>query len=74
MHIYINLSLSLSLSLSIYIYMALYIYGGGVALVAKLYLTPLMIPWTVAHQALLSWDFPGRILEWVAISFSRGFS
>ena len=54
--------------------MALYIYGGGVALVAKLYLTPLMIQWTVAHQALLSWDFPGRILEWVAISFSRGFS
>ena len=29
-------------------------------------------PWTVAHQAPLS-RFP-RLLEWVAISFSRGFS
>jgi len=30
-------------------------------------------PWTVAYQAPHSWDFPGRILEWVAISFSRYF-
>ena len=31
--------------------------------------------WTVAHQALLSMGFPmARILEWVAISFSRGSS
>ena len=29
-----------------------------------------VIPWTVAHQAPLS--FQARILEWVAISFSRG--
>ena len=30
-------------------------------------------PWTIAHQALLSMGFPRpRILEWVAISFSRG--
>ena len=29
-------------------------------------------PWTVAHQAPLAWDFPGKnILEWVAISCSR---
>ena len=31
--------------------------------------------WTVAHQAPLSMGLPGtRILEWVAISFSKGFS
>ena len=31
------------------------------------------IPWTVAHQAPLSMGFfQARILEWVAISFSRG--
>ena len=31
--------------------------------------------WTAAHQALLSMGFPmARILEWVAISFSRGSS
>ena len=29
--------------------------------------------WTVAHQAPLSMEF-SRILEWVAISFSRGSS
>ena len=30
------------------------------------------IPWTVAYQALLSMGFfQARILEWVAISFSR---
>ena len=28
--------------------------------------------WTVARQAPLSMGFPGKILEWVAISFSRG--
>ena len=32
-------------------------------------------PWTVAHQAPLSMEFSqARILEWVAISFSRGSS
>ena len=32
----------------------------------------LVSPWTVAHQASLSLGFfPKRILEWVAISFSR---
>jgi len=28
-------------------------------------------PWTVAHRLLCPRDFPARILEWVAISFSR---
>ena len=28
-------------------------------------------PWTIAHQAPLSMEFP---MEWVAISFSRGSS
>ena len=28
-------------------------------------------PWAVAHQAPLSMDFLGRILQWVAIPFSR---
>ena len=33
------------------------------------------IPWTVACQAPLSMGFPqAKILEWVAISFSRGLS
>ena len=41
---------------------------GG--LVAKL-CRPLATPWTVACQAPLSM---ARILEWVAISFSRGSS
>ena len=27
-----------------------------------------------AHQALLSMDFPGKEMEWVAIPFSRGSS
>ena len=32
-------------------------------------------PWTLAHQASLSMGIlQARILEWVAISFSRGFS
>ena len=31
-------------------------------------------PWTVAHQAPLSKGFPRRILEWVAMPFSRGLS
>ena len=31
-------------------------------------------PWTVARQAPPSMGFPRRILEWVAISFSRGSS
>ena len=32
-------------------------------------------PWTVAHQAPLSMEiFRQRILEWIAISFSRGSS
>ena len=36
-----------------------------------------MTAWTVAHQAPLSVGFPrkeARILEWVAIAFSRGLS
>ena len=32
-------------------------------------------PWTVARQALsVHWILQARILEWVAISFSRGHS
>ena len=32
-------------------------------------------PWTVAHQAPLSMGSPqARILDWIAISFSRGSS
>ena len=31
-------------------------------------------PWTVAHQAPPPMGSPGRILEWLAISFSRGSS
>ena len=32
-------------------------------------------PWTIDHYRLLCpWDFPARILEWVAISFSRASS
>ena len=27
-------------------------------------------PWTVSYQRLRPWDFPGRVLEWVAMSFS----
>ena len=42
--------------------------------VTQLCLT-LVTPWTVACQALLSMEIiPARILEWVAISFSRGSS
>ena len=34
-----------------------------------------VIPWTVAHQALPSMGFfQARVLEWGAISFSRGAS
>ena len=35
---------------------------------------PITTPWTVAHQAPLSMGFPARILELVAISFSRASS
>ena len=46
--------------------------GGG--LLAKLFPT-LVIPWTVARQAPLSIGFSRQsILEWAAISFSRGSS
>ena len=31
-------------------------------------------PWTIAHQPPLPWDFPGKNMEWVVISFSRGSS
>ena len=32
-------------------------------------------PWTVAHQGSLSMGFfQARVLEWMAISFSRGYS
>ena len=45
--------------LYIYIHIHVYkIYGGG-GLVAKLCPT-LVTSWTVAHQAPLSWDFPGK--------------
>ena len=33
-----------------------------------------MVPWTVDIQACLYGIFQARILEWVAISSSRGFS
>ena len=34
----------------------------------------LATPWTVAHQAPLSMEFPRqKILEWIAISFSRRY-
>ena len=44
------------------------VYGG---LVAKSCLT-LATPWTGARQAPLSGIFQAGILEWIAISFSRG--
>ena len=48
--------------------------GGGGSLVAKSCLT-LTTLWTVAPQAPLSMGFfQARILEWIALSFSRGFS
>ena len=31
-------------------------------------------PWTVAHQDPLSMGYSKRVLEWVAIPFSRGSS
>ena len=31
-------------------------------------------PWTIAHQPPLPWDVPGKNMEWVVISFSRGSS
>ena len=34
----------------------------------------LATPWTVATRLLCPWIFQARILEWVAISFSRGSS
>ena len=35
----------------------------------------LVAPWTVAHQAPLSMGIlQARVLEWIAISFSRGYS
>ena len=49
-------SLSLSLYVCVCVCMALYIYGGGGGLVAK-YLTPLVIPWTMAYQTLLFMGF-----------------
>ena len=48
--------------------------AGGGGLVAKSCLT-LVTPWTVACQAALSMGIrQERILEWVTIPFSRGFS
>ena len=44
-----------------------------VVLVAKSCLT-LVTPWTVAHQISVGGISQARILEWVAISFSRGSS
>ena len=46
---------------------------GGGGLVPKSCPT-LVTPWTVACQAPLSMGFWTKILEWVAISFSRGYS
>ena len=31
-------------------------------------------PWTVAHRLLCPWNLQARILEWVAVPFSRGSS
>ena len=31
-------------------------------------------PWTVPTRLLCPWDFPGKMQEWVAISYSRGSS
>ena len=31
-------------------------------------------PWSIAYQAACPWNFQARILEWVAISFSRDLS
>ena len=50
----------------------LFVYGGG-GLVAKLCPT-LAILWTVAGQAPVSVILQVRILNWIAISFSRGSS
>ena len=35
---------------------------------------PFGIPWTVAHQGPVHGIFQARILDWVAVSFWRGFS
>ena len=44
-------------------------FGGVCALShVRLFVTP----WTVAHQALCPWNSPAKILEWVAILFSKG--
>ena len=50
----------------------LFVCGGG-GLVTKLYPT-LAILWTVARQAPVSVILQARILNWIAISFSRGSS
>ena len=47
-------------------------FSGGGGLVAEFCLTP-TTPQTVALWLRCPWDFP-RILEWVAIFFSRGSS
>ena len=46
----------------------------GCCLVTKSCPTLLWAPWIVAHQAPLPMGFSRHILEWVAISFSRGSS
>ena len=44
-------------------------------LVLLSHMTLFVMPWTVARQIPLSMEFyQERILEWVAISFSRGSS
>ena len=40
----------------------------------KIIICLFVTPWTVVHQVLLSRDFPARILEWIAISYSSGSS
>ena len=38
----------------------------------ELFLQIFATPWTVARKGpLCPWDFPAKILEWVAISFPR---
>ena len=55
------------------VFWKMYIYGGD-ALVTKS-CTTLATPWTIACEASLSIGIhQTRILEWVAISFSRGSS
>ena len=47
--------------------------GNGFVVVVVCHIQLFATPWTIACQVLLSMGFPKKkILEWVAISFSRG--